>query len=447
MKPNILIVVIDALRADKFFGNSKTSFTPFIDLLIGKGVYFEQAISISDVTGKSMGSVFTGKYPFKTKMSNRNYNEKINTFFNLLKKNGYSNFATVPNLTWFNKLTKDFDGADNYFSTLSTNEGLSDGVGKIIIERLKSKKMIQPWIYYIHLEDIHGKIIVPQEFENEKFGKTKYEKMLSSIDSHIKEIIDCVDLENTLVIITSDHGEYVTSIEKDSIPRIHSIFKKGKTLFPVLEPLGVKLLNTLYETDDKLWKNKMKEKLSEDEFRSLNVRGSKEVLFDEALRIPLLILGKQFPSKKINALVTSMDIFPTILDKIGIDYEKNDIDGKSLLEIIEGKEIEDYPIFIESGDTSKHDGGFVVGIRTSKYKYFRTKIDDKNKRKLFNIILDPGEKNNLVDDEPGIVKKMEAELDIFLNECLKYENQKDEQEMSLDEMKKIEDELKKLGYV
>ena len=69
MKPNILLVVIDALRADKFFGDAKTSFTPFMDSLIEKGAYFKQAISTSDVTGKSMGSVFTGKYPFKTKMS------------------------------------------------------------------------------------------------------------------------------------------------------------------------------------------------------------------------------------------------------------------------------------------------------------------------------------------------------------------------------------------
>ena len=122
--------------------------------------------------------------------------------------------------------------------------------------------MRQPWIYYIHLEDIHGKIIVPEEFDNEKFGRTKYEKMLSGIDLHIKKILDCVDLENTLVIITSDHGEYIPVIEKESIPRIHSIMKKGKTLFPALEPLGVKLLNTMFETDDKLWKNKMKEKLS-----------------------------------------------------------------------------------------------------------------------------------------------------------------------------------------
>ena len=62
-------------------------------------------------------------------------------------------------------------------------------------------------------------------------------------------------------------------------------------------------------------------------------------------------------------------------------------------------------------------------------------------------MLDPDEKNNLVNVEPKIVEKMEKEVAIFLNKYSKYENQREDQDMSSDEMKKIEDELKKLGYI
>ena len=47
-------------------------------------------------------------------------------------------------------------------------------VGKQILERLKSNEMKEPWIYYIHLEDLHEKIMVPTKYNIEEYGKTKY---------------------------------------------------------------------------------------------------------------------------------------------------------------------------------------------------------------------------------------------------------------------------------
>ena len=38
MKPNVLLLTIDSLRADKVFGNTKTSLTPNIDNLIKNGI-------------------------------------------------------------------------------------------------------------------------------------------------------------------------------------------------------------------------------------------------------------------------------------------------------------------------------------------------------------------------------------------------------------------------
>ena len=44
-KPNILLLVIDSFRSDKFFGDKKTSVTPNLDKLTKEGIYFSQAIS------------------------------------------------------------------------------------------------------------------------------------------------------------------------------------------------------------------------------------------------------------------------------------------------------------------------------------------------------------------------------------------------------------------
>ena len=75
-KPNILFIVIDSLKADKIYGENKTSKTPNIDKMIKHGVLFTKTVSPAASTRISLGSIFTGLFPFKTGLSSKNY-EKI----------------------------------------------------------------------------------------------------------------------------------------------------------------------------------------------------------------------------------------------------------------------------------------------------------------------------------------------------------------------------------
>ena len=63
---NILIIILDSIRADKFFGKNKASKIPNIEKLIEKGVYFENTTSPSDGTLLGWAGIFTGQYPFRT---------------------------------------------------------------------------------------------------------------------------------------------------------------------------------------------------------------------------------------------------------------------------------------------------------------------------------------------------------------------------------------------
>jgi membrane-anchored protein YejM (alkaline phosphatase superfamily) len=92
---------------------------------------------------------------------------------------------------------------------------LSDGLGKKIIEKLKSK-FNEPWCLYIHANDLHFPVDVVKEFDNEKFGISKYERMISSIDSWIGKIYDNINLKNTLFIITGDHGIFIPSVTTEN---------------------------------------------------------------------------------------------------------------------------------------------------------------------------------------------------------------------------------------
>jgi arylsulfatase A-like enzyme len=441
MNSNVLFLVIDSLRSDKFYGKSKTSITPNIDSLIKKGTYFSQAVSVSDVTGKSVGSMVTGMYPFKTGMGNRRFNPNTETIFDILKKNEYHIYATVPNLTWFNQLTKKFDSIDNYFCAGMNHDGLSDKVGTQILKRLTSKQMKEPWIYYIHLVDLHDKIRIPPEFNKEEFGDTQYEKMLSYIDGWIGKIVNHIDLEKTLVVITADHGDYIPIVENVGIPRIQSFMKKGKYFFPKLEPIGIKLFIVMRNIDQFFKQRKLKKELTPEQLRTVNTRGGKKVLYDETLRIPLLVVGNGMPSKKLDNLVSTLDVSPTILNHIGLKMNNSSIDGRNLETLINENNIHEDPIFIESGDTSEHEGGFVIGVRTSKFKYFKTVKNPEKNRHLYDLQADPLEMNNLVDSKQDIVASMEGILKKFHKQTTTLELEEDEN------TKKIEEELKKLGYI
>ena len=90
MKPNIFILTIDSFRADKFYGNTKTSKTPNIDKLIKKGTYFQKMIVSADATDPSLGCIFTGKYPFTTGISLFENHKKASRLFDVLAFHGHS---------------------------------------------------------------------------------------------------------------------------------------------------------------------------------------------------------------------------------------------------------------------------------------------------------------------------------------------------------------------
>ncbi len=73
MKPNILFITIDALRADKTYGENKSSLTPNLDSLISNGVLFKQTISGADQTGSSIAHIFTSKFPITSGINQFNF--------------------------------------------------------------------------------------------------------------------------------------------------------------------------------------------------------------------------------------------------------------------------------------------------------------------------------------------------------------------------------------
>ena len=452
-KPNILLIVIDSLRSDKCFGAKKSSITPTIDNLIQNGAYFEQAISSAASTILSIGSLLTGLYPFRIGLGGPAYQKfdpKITNLVKILNDNGYTTYATAPEIADDFGLICDFQNPDssydNYFSLFS-------GLGDEILDKIKNKKLKDPWFFYIHLFDLHTPVIVPPHFNDKKYGKSQYERMVSAIDDWLSQILGHIDTKNTTIILTADHGEYVPVLDtKNGLISLESsdteknLWKLGnkipKNLFPVKRKMG----SLIRSSRTKLKSSKINDgNLSVYEKRVLfdSRMSTGHRMFDDLLRIPLILTGPKIPN---NVLITNMirqvDIFPTILDLISIPVPK-DIDGKNLLPLIEGQDTEELISYIESPPLVENPSMKYIGIRTSKYKFIQNIHDDKQSYELYNLQNDPLEEKNIITTSSKQIEQLKKSLRTIRNKKSLSQNV----EYDDSEKRKIENVLKKLGYV
>ena len=450
MKPNLMFLIIDSFRADKFHGSNKTSQTPNIDSLIKNGMYFDQAVSASDATLMSWSSIFTSKFPFKTGIRSARFNkldENVTTYFHILKKEGYHFYGLLPTLSETIGLFPSFENQDFLYDL---NQRLDTGLGDNILTKLEASKK-EPWFFLAHIMDLHFPIVVPKNFDDQKFGTSYYEKAVSALDVWVGKFFNKINLDDTLFLIISDHGSYIKSVNVDgtninfeeNIQTQALTSKLSKKIPKFAQPLKNKIFLSMEENTQKK-RNEILSKftLKPHQKRALlSGRADKDhFLFDENIRIPLLFLGPGVQQNQvIHDQVRSVDVFPTVCDLLGIKNPAN-IDGKSLLPIIDGKK-EELPAYIESTPLVLTDSNDVVGIRTSKFKYFRDKNDPKNRIHLFDLQNDPNEDENIASAKPEMVDELES----VLQNILKQENTI--KETINDESQEIENELRKLGYV
>ena len=405
--PNIILLTIDSLRSDKVYGALKKSKIPNFDKIINEGLFFSTTISSIDATDPSLGCIFTGKYPFKHKITLFQNHEKASFLFDYLNKLGYTRCSLLPNKTFFKTLSKDFESAQFY--DIDPYTLLYQGTGKRILKQLESNSVTEPWIYYVHLMDLHPsghQFYYPKEFALEKFGNTDYEKALSALDFWIGKIIQKIDNSKTLFILTSDHGDFIPQNNK----RIDDIYSIQKTLRP---------LKKILPFDDTFWESGMKtakffakkirtkklNKVSNQEKRTYLKRAEGN-LFDETLKVPLIFFGHNILDKSIiHSQVSHTDILPTILHLLNQPNYSN-LDGVSLLPL-DKNNLKNRTIYYESASTSPDKLGHSIGIRTQKYKYFRSR--EKKSLYLYDIELDPYEENN-ISNSTEIVTKMEENL-------------------------------------
>lgn len=242
--PDILLVLVDALRADHVggYGYARET-TPFLDRYAEKGVRFSSAYSHSSHTKISVASLFTSLVPPSHRVRSAAHKDharnvrsdtlssSVDTLAETLQRHGYSTagFVTNPHLQAFQGFAQGFDEYQyGDFDARSLNQRAASWL---------ENHGRSPYFLYLHYMDVHCPYEPPRPYrtlyvEEKKglnplcrYGPTSrkvtqeeiddtvalYDAQINYWDDSFREFIERLDgrdwLENAVVVIVADHGD------------------------------------------------------------------------------------------------------------------------------------------------------------------------------------------------------------------------------------------------
>ncbi len=411
-RPNILIIFTDDQGYADLgcFGNKKNK-TPRLDQLAKEGTRFTSFYA-QPVCGPSRSALLTGRYPVRSKGWGMPASEI--TFAELMKPAGYQTACVgkwdVSNRKEIIERMPNAQGFDYYYGTLGANDNgfikfhenntaVAETEDMSCTIRLYTDKAIdflenfrdpnKPFALYLAHTMLHTIIDASPEFKGKSAGGL-YGDVVEELDHETGRLLDKLDTlglrDNTLVIYTTDNGPWCQSKYYEN--------KKG-------HPEG-----SIFWGDPG------------------PLRAGKGSAYEAGSRVPCIVRwpDKVPAGRTSDALWATIDLLPTFTTLSGVKSPMDRvIDGIDQTALLSGQTEEGRETFIydQVGDGDANMG---VGIRKGKWKLLlpgrKPEQDHRflmdfgtNGLELYDLDRDIGEKNNVADDHPEVVKELRENLD------------------------------------
>jgi arylsulfatase A-like enzyme/Tfp pilus assembly protein PilF len=400
---NIILFTIDTLRADHLecYGYDKVK-SPQINRLASEGIMFEHNIVQTPLTLPSHSSIMTGTSPLYHGVRDNGgfyLDESHHTLAESLKNKGYATGAFVAAFVLDSRWGLD-QGFDTYYDNFDLTKYKTvslDSVQRrgdeVLAEAYKwvENQSQQKFFAWIHLYDPHTPYDPPEPYKTEYKGEhyRLYDGEIAYVDQLIGEFRDFMEKKNlfdkTLIIFTADHGESLGEHKESA----HGFF-----------------------------------------------------IYDSAIRVPLIIRfpeGK-FAGQVVSHQVKSIDIMPTILHFLGEETPES-VQGESLLSLILEDDTQDESSAYSETYWPRYHYGWseLKSLRKGRYKFI-----DAPQPELYDLWEDPGEVNNLVNNQASLGNEMKRDL-LALIEELSVEGIEDTGPRKIDNDSLVK--LQALGYI
>lgn len=157
------------------------------------------------------------------------------------------------------------------------------------------------------------------------------------------------------------------------------------------------------------------------------LRSGKASIYEGGTRVPCIVVwpGKVHPGSVSHALVSSVDLFPTLLEMCGIEPPNYPIDGISQVPALLGKEEVRKEVFCHFPHGNVAQSPRIDGLQPSAYlrqgdwkliRFFADGPNGEDRFELYNLREDLGESHNLALQEPERVRQMAERLARYLQE-------------------------------
>lgn len=139
------------------------------------------------------------------------------------------------------------------------------------------------------------------------------------------------------------------------------------------------------------------------------MKGAKNNVYEGGHRVPFYIQwpkGGFIEPTEIDGLAAHFDVMPTLLDLIGVNIDKLDTDGISLKSALtQGTSLPDRTLTVTTQRVLNPDPNRPYAVMKNKWRYVNSN-SKANNIELFNIETDPGQRVNIIDQQPEIANEL-----------------------------------------
>lgn len=404
-KPNLLIFGIDSLRSDHMsLHGYRHLTTPHMDHFAKGGTVFENNFSPSVPTTPGYGSMLTGMDCFSTNIVALRHEgtiaPNVMTLAEVLKENGYQTtcigFTGNPSARGFDHYL-DFSGWGSFDEGRSPKAERLNDVAIPELKRLAEEE--QPFFLFLRHMDPHSPYLPPKPYERIFYDGDETDASNDSLkpvydfkpfSDYFKEWFPPGCSDKDYIIAQYDGAiAYMDACIQNIFATVEALGIEDETLIVITSDHG----ETLH--DHECWYDH-------------------HGIYDCTLTVPLVIKypGKVPAGKRISDYCQLKDIMPTLLELMGIDTGVV-FDGRSLMPLMQEQWREPEPEFYITECTwmRKH------GWRTPEWKLIHALEPDfhyKAEVELYNLIKDPEENNNVAEENPEVVAMLKTRMQDFI---------------------------------
>lgn len=382
--PNVLLVVIDTLRADRLgcYGYGRPT-SPRLDAFAERAIVFENPCTSAPWTMPAVAALVTGRAPAELGVGRRAVPipPEVPTLAETLADAGYATAGIVSHLfvgsefgfqRGFGQWNQEHARGHDYVSSPAVTDLAIESLASLAAAR---RAQGTPFLLFVHYFDPHYDY-VPQDYpelvrpsegtlksahdniaklrrraaagrygpEDVRYLNDLYDSEVRFTDHHLGRLLDALSSEGlfdeTLVVVTADHGE------------------------------------ALMDRPDR-W------------------IGHTRTLFEELMRVPLIVkpAGVATP-RRIATPVSTREVFPTVLRAAGLETDATSAPPTLLPEPSPG------PRF-----AATYRDVELQMVREGPWKLVHDRPSGRNW--LYHLTLDPKEERDVADEHPEVLARLE----------------------------------------